>query len=129
MAFIYILGVTIIYELDVDPRRDNDASPMSSYRCMLRPTWMFMDRMIGWWHQSMCTAKAKNYLQNTTADFFCPWHHGMITNLVKLILLEQEEMLLPWWENEHLKCTATLPLYITSESAVSRTNFSALLLP
>ena len=32
-------------------------------------------------------------------------------------------------DNEHLKCTATLPLYITSESAVSRTNFSALLLP
>ena len=33
-------------KLDVDPRRDDDASPMSSYRCMLRPTWMFMDRMI-----------------------------------------------------------------------------------
>ena len=33
-------------QLDVDPRRDDDASPMSSYRCMLRPTWMFMDRMI-----------------------------------------------------------------------------------
>ena len=33
-------------ELDVDPRRDDDASPMSSYGCMLRPTWMFMDRMI-----------------------------------------------------------------------------------
>ena len=31
--------------------------------------------------------------------------------------------------NEQLKCTATLPLYITSESAVSRTKFSALLLP
>ena len=26
--------------LDVDPRRDDDASPMSSYRCMLRPTQM-----------------------------------------------------------------------------------------
>ena len=24
--------------LDVDPRRDDDASPMSSYGCMLRPT-------------------------------------------------------------------------------------------
>ena len=35
-----------IRELDVNPRRDDDASPMSSYRCMLRPTWMFMDRMI-----------------------------------------------------------------------------------
>ena len=33
-------------ELDVDPRRDDDASPMSLYRCMLRPTWMFIDRMI-----------------------------------------------------------------------------------
>ena len=32
-------------------------------------------------------------------------------------------MLLPWWNNEHLKCTATLPLNITSESAVSRTIF------
>ena len=32
-------------------------------------------------------------------------------------------------DNEHLKCTATLPLYMTSESAVSRTNFSTLLLP
>ena len=25
-------------QLDVDPRRDDDASPMSSYRCLLRPT-------------------------------------------------------------------------------------------
>ena len=25
-------------KLDVDPRRDDDASPMSSYRCLLRPT-------------------------------------------------------------------------------------------
>ena len=33
-------------------------------------------------------------------------------------------------DNEHLKCTATLPLYIiTSENAVSQTNFSAFLLP
>ena len=28
--------------LDVDPRRDDDASPMSLYRCMLRPTWMIL---------------------------------------------------------------------------------------
>ena len=27
-----------IFELDVDPQRDGDASPMSTYRCMLRPT-------------------------------------------------------------------------------------------
>ena len=33
-------------KLDVDPQRDDDASPMSSYGCMLRPTWMFMNRMI-----------------------------------------------------------------------------------
>ena len=29
-----------IIQLDVDPRRDDDASPMSSYRSMLRPTRM-----------------------------------------------------------------------------------------
>ena len=46
---------------------------MSSYRCMLRPTWMFMDRMIS---------------------------------------------------HEQMKCTATLLLYITLESAVSWTNSS-----
>ena len=27
-------------KLDVDPQRDDDASPMSTYRCMSRPTWM-----------------------------------------------------------------------------------------
>ena len=34
------------YELDVDPRRDDDASSVLSYMCVLRPTWMFMNRMI-----------------------------------------------------------------------------------
>ena len=29
-----------VLKLDVDPQRDDDASPMSTYRCMLRPTWM-----------------------------------------------------------------------------------------
>ena len=29
-------------KLDVDPQRDDDASPMSTYRCMLRPTWMLI---------------------------------------------------------------------------------------
>ena len=33
--------ITNSKKLDVDPQRDDDASPMSSYRCMLRPTWMF----------------------------------------------------------------------------------------
>ena len=27
-------------KIDVDPQRDDDASPMSTCRCMLRPTWM-----------------------------------------------------------------------------------------
>ena len=40
------LWIILPRKQDVDPRRDDDASPMSSYRCMLRPTWMFMDRMI-----------------------------------------------------------------------------------
>ena len=31
----------IFQELDVDPQRDDDASPMSSYRCMLRPIFEF----------------------------------------------------------------------------------------
>ena len=29
-------------ELDVDPQRDDNASPMSTDRCMLRPTWMLI---------------------------------------------------------------------------------------
>ena len=32
------IKTTISYKLDVDPQRDDDASPMSTYRCMLRPT-------------------------------------------------------------------------------------------
>ena len=32
-------------------------------------------------------------------------------------------------DNKHLKCTDTLPLYITSESTISQMNFSVLLLP
>ena len=41
-GFIYMCVITYISlgKLDVDPRRDDDASPMSSYRCMLRPTRM-----------------------------------------------------------------------------------------
>ena len=31
--------------LEVNPRSNNDASPMS-YKCMLRLAWMFMDRML-----------------------------------------------------------------------------------
>ena len=40
---LIILGwvcIELMIELDVDPQRDDNASPMTSYRCMLRPTWM-----------------------------------------------------------------------------------------
>ena len=42
MKPLYQLDIVLLnkMKLDVDPRRDDDASPMSSYRCMLRPTRM-----------------------------------------------------------------------------------------
>ena len=45
--------------LDVDPQRDDDASPMSTYRCMLRPTWMI----------SALQHKSK-YKSNSISNFF-----------------------------------------------------------
>ena len=43
--FIYRINVKLnfrrslfSFKLDVDPQRDDDASPMSTYRCLLRPT-------------------------------------------------------------------------------------------
>ena len=47
------------FKLDVDPQRDDDASPMSTYRCMLRPTWMF----------SALQHKSK-YKSNSISNFF-----------------------------------------------------------
>ena len=44
-----------IDELDVDPRRDDDASPMSSYGCMLRPTYMIS----ALWHKSKFNIELK----------------------------------------------------------------------
>ena len=38
LTFTILSLPQLIQELDVDPRKDDDASPMSSYRCMLRPT-------------------------------------------------------------------------------------------
>ena len=58
-----------------------------------------------------------------------PWHHGIITNPVKLIRREEVEMLLPWWTTSIWSALLRYPYDITSEGAVSRTNFSALLLP
>ena len=46
-------------KLDVDPQRDDDASPMSTYRCMLRPTWMI----------SALQHKSK-YKSNSISNFF-----------------------------------------------------------
>ena len=46
-------------KLDVDPQRDDDASPMPTYRCMLRPTWMI----------SALQHKSK-YKSNSISNFF-----------------------------------------------------------
>ena len=53
------LKLIFIRELDVDPQRDDDASPMSTYRCMLRPTWMI----------SALQHKSK-YKSNSIPNFF-----------------------------------------------------------
>ena len=56
--------------LDVDPGRDDDTSPMSSYRCLLRPTWMTSDL----WHKSnisqnlISNLKRKQVKQNTSRN-------------------------------------------------------------
>ena len=34
-----------IIKLDLDPRKDDYASPMSSYKCMLRLTWMLVSAL------------------------------------------------------------------------------------
>ena len=47
-------------KLDVDPQRDNDASPISTYRCMLRPTWMLVQALQ---HKS-------KYKSNSISNFF-----------------------------------------------------------
>ena len=54
-------------------------------------------------------------------------HDGGLS--IKNYLVEAGRDVASMVHNEQQKCTATLPLYITSESAVSRTNFSTLLLP
>ena len=48
---------------------------------------------------------------------------------IETYLAEAVRDVAPMVDNEQLKCTATLPLNITPESAVSHTNFSELLLP
>ena len=63
-----------------------------------------------------------------TAEPFSPGTKGIITNLVSHSAGAGRDVA-SMVDNEHLKCTATLPLYITAETAVSRTDFSARLLP
>ena len=52
--------------LDVDPRRDDDASPMSSYGCMLRPTWMISSL----WHKSKFNFEFKKRVKIQFRFFF-----------------------------------------------------------
>ena len=59
------------FKLDVDPRRDENASPMSSSRCMLRPTCMFMDRMIA--PINVHSISKKLFTKHDSRNFF-PWH-------------------------------------------------------
>ena len=50
---VWSLGTNSTFKLDVDPRRDDDASPKLSYRCLLRPTWMISSL----WHKSKYKSK------------------------------------------------------------------------
>ena len=93
---------------------------------MLRPTCMFMDRMIApiivhsirkklfTKHDSMKLLPMAPRDDNLSSKTYSAGAGRDVASMV---------------DNEHLKSTATLPLYITSENAVSRTNFCALLLP
>ena len=65
-----------------------------------------------------------------TADTFSfPGHHRDNKEPSKTYSAGSGRDVASMVDNEHLKCTATLPLYKTSENAVSQTKFSAFLLP
>ena len=64
-----------------------------------------------------------------TAETFFPWHERDDNKPSTTYSVGAGRDVASMVNNEHMKCTATLPLYITLESAVSRTNLSALLLP
>ena len=56
--------------LDVDPQRDDDASPMSTYRCMLRPTWMISALQ----HKSKYKSNSiSNFFEKKNQIFWFPW--------------------------------------------------------
>ena len=57
-------------ELDVDPQRDDDASPMSTYRCMLRPTWTISAPQ----HKSKYKSNPiSNFFEKKNQIFWFPW--------------------------------------------------------
>ena len=96
---------------------DDDASPMSSRMCMLRPTWMFMDRIIA--PIDVHSISQKLFTKHDSRNFF-PWHHGIITSLVMSLPMYEGGISIETYsagagrdvasivDNEHLKCTATL---------------------
>ena len=56
-------------KLDVDPQRDDDASPMSTCRCMLRPTWMISALQ----HKSKYKSKSiSNFFEKKKIFFWFP---------------------------------------------------------
>ena len=79
--FVATVSFKLIYhqqqnKLDVDPQRDDDASPISSYRWLLRPTWMISSL----WHKSKYKSKfnfdlkkkkvKQNTSRNSISNFF-----------------------------------------------------------
>ena len=65
-----IFSDSFIVKLDVDPQRDDDASPMSTYRCMLRPTWMISALQ----HKSKYKSNSiSNFFEKKNQIFGFPW--------------------------------------------------------
>ena len=61
----------IIKKLDVDPQRGDDASPMSTYGCMLRPTWMLIWALQ---HKSKYKSNSiSNFFEEKNQIFGFPW--------------------------------------------------------
>ena len=87
----YLLKIIEIQiKLDVDPQRDDDASPMSSYRCMLRHTWMI----------SALQHKSK-YKSNSISNFFekkkIKFFDSHVVVLVKTFPLTYQLLTLDWY--------------------------------
>ena len=131
---------------------------MSSYWCMLRHTWIFMDIMIHQvsimdimvtWCKIGLTWNVIYWLRRGggltrcfflseggfgqrrifAGDWFWPEGGFVLFPSIETYSERAGRDVDSMVDNEHLKCTATLPLYITSERAISKMNFFALLLP